>query len=115
MIGGFRGLVDVFSKEKRSEIMSHIKGKDTSIELRVRSCLHSLGFRFRVNDKRYKGTPDIVLPKYKTIIFVNGCFWHGHDCKYYSVPKTNTEFWMNKIQRNIQRDENIIKQLREDG
>ena len=98
--------MDVHSKEVRSYNMSRIKGKNTKPEEIVRKYLFSKGFRYRKNDKRYPGSPDIVLPKYKTVIFVNGCFWHGHkDCKYFVVPKTNTDFWLNKINRNIERDD----------
>jgi len=107
---------DVFSSEKRSEIMSKIKGKDTKIEVQVRKWLFANGFRFRKNDKRYPGTPDIVLPKYRTIIFVNGCFWHGHmNCKLYVRPKSNTEFWEKKIKRNRERDKRNIDELRNMG
>lgn len=104
--------MDVHSKSVRSYNMSRIKGKDTKPEQLVRRFLFSQGFRFRKNDKRYPGHPDIVLPKYKTVIFVNGCFWHGHDgCKCYVIPKTNTDFWINKINRNIQRDSENYKNL----
>ncbi|MEH0153597.1 very short patch repair endonuclease [Limibacter armeniacum] len=100
---------DKFSPEVRSRIMASIKGKDTRPELIVRRYLHRHGFRFRLHG-RYRGKvlpgkPDIVLPKYKTVIFVHGCFWHGHqDCKYYKLPKTNTEFWRWKIARNRAND-----------
>ncbi len=108
--------MDVHDKKTRSYNMSRIKGTNTRPEEIVCKYLFSQGFRYRKNDKRYPGKPDIVLPKYKTIIFVNGCFWHKHNkCKYFVVPKTNTEFWMNKINRNVERDkENIIK-LESDG
>ncbi len=96
--------------------MSRIKSSNTKPEEIVRKYLFSKGFRYRKNDKRYPGKPDIVLPKYRTIIFVNGCFWHGHkDCKYYVVPKTNTDFWLNKINHNIERDQKQINQLRMEG
>lgn len=86
--------------------MSRIRGKNTSPELKVRKALHGAGFRFRVNVRRLPGTPDIVLAKYRTCIFVNGCFWHGHDgCRQYTHPKTNQEFWEAKVRRNKQRDE----------
>lgn len=107
--------MDVFSKEMRSKVMSRIRGKDTKIEMMVRKYLHALGFRFRVNDSRYIGKPDIVLPKYNTIIFVNGCFWHSHGCKYSTIPKTNTEFWIKKLNRTKVRDEEAVKQLSEKG
>ena len=85
--------------------MSRIKSSNTKPEEIVRKYLFSKGFRYRKNDKRLPGTPDIVLPKYKTVIFVNCCFWHGHEgCRFFVVPKTNTEFWVNKIEANKQRD-----------
>lgn len=96
--------------------MSRIKGKNTKPEEIVRKYLFSKGFRYRKNDRRYPGTPDIILPKYNTAIFVNGCFWHGHEgCRYFVVPKTNTEFWINKIQKNIKRDRKSTEQLIADG
>ena len=92
--------------------MSRIRGVDTSIEVMVRKYLFSNGFRYRKNDKRLPGTPDIVLPKYRTVIFVNGCFWHGHQgCRYFVVPKTNTDFWMNNIDANRIRDQKKISEL----
>lgn len=98
--------MDVHSKEIRSYNMSCIKGKGTKPEEIVRKYLFSKGFRYRKNDKRLPGTPDIVLPKYKTVIFVNGCFWHGHEgCKYFVWPKNNAEFWHKKINDNILRDQ----------
>lgn len=96
--------------------MSCIKGKNTKPEEIVRKTLFAKGFRYRKNDSRLPGTPDIVLPKYKTVIFVNGCFWHGHKgCKYYVVPKSNTEFWVNKITSNIKRDVIKATQLQDLG
>ena len=104
--------MDVHDKKTRSYNMSCIKGKNTKPEEIVRKYLFSLGFRYRKNDKRLPGTPDIVLPKYRTVIFVNGCFWHGHQgCRYFVVPKTNTEFWMNKIDANRARDQKKISEL----
>lgn len=104
--------MDVHDKETRSYNMSCIKGKNTKPEEIVRKYLFSQGFRYRKNDKKLPGTPDIVLPKYKTVIFVNGCFWHGHEgCRYYVVPKSNTEFWVNKIKTNKQRDIREINDL----
>lgn len=97
---------DIYSKWKRSEIMSQISGTETKPEILVRKYLFSKGFRFRKNDKRLPGRPDIVLPKYKTIIFIHGCFWHGHHCKAAKLPETNKEFWENKINSNIERDKN---------
>ena len=93
--------------------MSCIKGKDTKPEMIVRRYLHTHGYRYRINVKRLPGTPDIVLRKYRTVIFINGCFWHGHEgCKYFVMPKTNTEFWQKKIDRNRQRDIEKRIQLR---
>ena len=104
--------MDVHDKKTRSYNMSCIKGKNTKPEEIVRKYLFSQGFRYRKNDKRLPGTPDIVLPKYRTVIFVNGCFWHGHQgCRYFVVPKTNTEFWMNKIDTNRIRDQKKMSEL----
>ncbi len=96
--------------------MSRIKSSNTKPEEIVRKYLFSKGFRYRKNDKRLPGTPDIVLPKYKTVIFVNGCFWHGHEgCRFFVVPKTNTEFWVNKIEANKQRDSRKTNDLQSLG
>lgn len=109
-------MTDHISPAHRSWNMSRIKGKDTSIEVKVRSWLFSRGFRFRKNDKRYPGKPDIVLPKYKTVIFINGCFWHRHEgCKYSTTPKTNTEYSEKKFQRNVENDKIHQQQLEEMG
>ena len=97
---------DVHSAATRSYNMSQIKGKDTKPELLVRQYLHAQGLRYRLHDKKLPGKPDLVLPKYKTVVFVHGCFWHKHEgCRYFVVPKTRTEFWMNKIGRNVANDE----------
>ncbi|MGI8636005.1 MAG: very short patch repair endonuclease [Segetibacter sp.] len=96
-------MADVHDKETRSYNMSRIKGKDTKPEMLVRKFLHGEGFRYRIHAKNLPGKPDIVLPKYKTVIFVHGCFWHGHEGgKYYVVPKTRTEWWLNKIIGNVE-------------
>lgn len=95
---------DIFSQTKRSDIMSKISSKDTKPEILVRKFLFSKGFRYRINVKTLLGKPDIVLPKYKTIIFVNGCFWHGHNCKKGKLPSSNTDFWKEKISNNKSRD-----------
>lgn len=93
------------TSEQRSRCMAAIKGKDTKPEMIVRKYLFSRGLRFRVQVRKLPGKPDIVLPKYKTAIFVNGCFWHGHEgCKYFRLPKSNVEFWEEKIERNVARD-----------
>ena len=108
--------MDVHSKAVRSYNMSKVKSRDTKPEVRVRKYLFAHGFRYRKNDSRYPGRPDIVLPKYKTAIFVNGCFWHMHaGCKYSSVPKTNSGFWKQKLEQNKQRDENNITQMKDLG
>jgi len=97
--------VDIWNREKRSECMSKIRSKDTKPELALRKALFARGFRYRVNDAHLPGKPDIVLPKYKTVIFLHGCFWHRHEgCKYAYTPKTNTEFWVDKITSNRERD-----------
>ena len=91
--------------EQRSRNMSAIKSKNTKPEIKVRKVLHSMGYRFRLHSKDLPGSPDIVLPKYKTVIFVHGCFWHRHkNCKYASTPKTRQEFWEAKFRENINRD-----------
>lgn len=98
-------MADVHSLEIRSYNMSRIKGKNTKPEIIVRKYLFRAGLRFRLHVKNLHGKPDIVLPKYKTVIFVHGCFWHGHEnCRYFVVPKTRTEWWVEKIQRNKQLD-----------
>lgn len=105
-------MTDTVSKAKRSEIMSRVKGKETTPEIIVRKYLFSRGLRYRKNVKTLPGTPDIVLPKYKTIILVNGCFWHGHqDCKYAHLPTTNLNYWEKKIADNVERDERKRQEL----
>ena len=97
--------MDVHDKKTRSFNMSRIKGKNTKPEMLVRKYLFAHGFRYRLNVKDLPGKPDIVLPKYKTVIFVNGCFWHGHKgCNYFVIPKTRTEWWLNKIKDTQKRD-----------
>ena len=108
--------MDTFTKEKRSEVMSKIRSKDTKIEIKVRHWLYNNGIRYRKNCKDIIGNPDIAIKKYKIAIFVNGCFWHGHtDCKNYRLPKSNMEYWESKINRNIERDKNNIDKLRIQG
>ncbi|MFW9872478.1 MAG: very short patch repair endonuclease [Candidatus Thorarchaeota archaeon] len=98
-------MADVHSKETRSYNMSMIKGKNTKPEIIVRQFLHANGYRYRINDKRYPGKPDLVLPKYKIAIFINGCFWHGHkDCKYFKLPNTRRKWWEEKIIETKKRD-----------
>ncbi len=108
--------MDSISPEHRSWNMAQIKGKDTKIEVRVRQYLFSKGFRFRKNDKRFPGKPDVVLPKYKTVIFVNGCFWHMHEgCKQGRLPKSNVEYWEEKLGKNVANDKKHNQQLIEMG
>lgn len=103
---------DVFSPEFRSHIMAKISSKNTRPELIVRKLLHSKGYRFRLHRKDLPGNPDIVLPKYKKIIFVHGCFWHSHNCKFGTrIPKTNTEYWVKKLKNNSIRDKINIEKL----
>ena len=105
--------MDVFSPEKRSQVMSRIRSKDTKPEKIIRSILHKLGFRFRINRKDLPGKPDIVLPKYRTVIFVHGCFWHQHEgCKIASKPKSNSEYWKTKFTKNIERDKKNQEELK---
>ena len=109
-------MADVHTPEQRSYNMSRIRSKNTKPEELVRKYLFSQGFRYRKNDNRLPGKPDIVLPKYKTVIFVNGCFWHGHEaCRYFVWPQNNAEFWKNKISGNIQRDRHNRQLLTDQG
>lgn len=108
--------MDVHEPEVRSYNMSRIKGKNTKPEMLVRKFLFSKGFRYRLHVKNLPGKPDIVLPKYKTVIFVHGCFWHGHEgCKYFVVPKTRTEWWLNKIDTNKRNDAKSIALLNKEN
>ena len=98
-------MADVLDPKQRSQMMSLIKGKDTKPEMVIRKYLFSKGLRYRLHNKKLSGKPDIVLKKYKTVVFINGCFWHGHkDCKYFKMPKSNEFFWEQKINRNRARD-----------
>ena len=109
-------MTDVHDKATRSYNMSRIRSKNTKPELIVRKFLHSKGFRYRLYNKKLPGTPDITLKKYETVIFVHGCFWHGHKgCKYYVVPKTRTEWWLNKIKKTRERDQNDYELLSKIG
>lgn len=105
-------MVDVLSPSERSERMSRIRSSNTAPEVALRRAMHALGFRFRLHSKGLPGKPDIVLPRYKTVIFVHGCFWHRHrGCKVATTPKTNTEFWVEKFDRNVVRDARTREQL----
>ena len=109
-------MADKLSPERRSWNMSRIKGKDTKPEIKVRSYLFRQGFRFRKNDKRYPGKPDIVLPMYKAVVFVHGCFWHRHPgCKDATMPKTRTDFWMEKLSKNVANDQKYADALKKLG
>ena len=109
-------MADVHTNEQRSYNMQQIRSRDTKPEMQVRKFLHAQGFRYRLHDKKLPGKPDIILPKYRTVIFVNGCFWHGHEhCKYYVVPKTRTDWWLNKINTNKANDAKAVKALKKVG
>lgn len=105
-------MTDIHTSQQRHANMAAIHGKDTKPEMVVRRYLWGHGFRYRLNHPRLPGKPDIVMRGYRTCIFINGCFWHGHEgCKYYTVPKTNTDFWVKKVQRNKERDREVQRQL----
>lgn len=107
---------DVLTKEQRHLNMSHIHGKDTKPEEIIRKYLFSRGYRYRKNDSRYPGKPDVVLPKYHTAIFAHGCFWHRHPgCRYATTPATNSEFWQKKFGQNVARDKKVQERLKADG
>ena len=108
-------MTDIYSEGKRSEVMAKISGKETKPEILVRKYLHANGFRFRKNINDLPGKPDIVLPKYHSVIFVHGCFWHGHNCKAGELPGTNQDFWKKKIGANIERDKQHINKLESQG
>lgn len=109
-------MADIYSKEKRSIVMSRIKGKETSLEIKARKWLFSHGIRYRKNVRSVAGTPDIAIKRFKICVFVNGCFWHGHDqCSLFRMPKTNADFWMDKITRNKERDLRNIETLESQG
>lgn len=108
--------MDKVSQEVRSKNMAAIKGKNTKPEILVRKFLFNKGFRYRLYDRSLPGTPDLVFPKYKTVLFIHGCFWHGHEkCKYFVIPKTRTEWWTAKITRNQQLDKRNIIELKKLG
>jgi DNA mismatch endonuclease (patch repair protein) len=109
-------MTDVHDKATRSYNMSKIKGKDTKPEMLLRRYLHANGLRYSLHNKNLPGKPDLTLSKYHTVIFVNGCFWHGHKgCKYFVLPKTKSEWWRVKIEETIKRDNKILKELKEHG
>ena len=104
--------MDMYTRKRRSQIMSRITSKNTLPEMRVRQALHGLGYRFRLHRKDLPGKPDIVLPKYRIAIFVHGCFWHGHTCCDGRRPKSNTDYWNPKLDRNLERDRDHSRLLR---
>ena len=107
---------DNHTPDQRHRNMAAVHSINTKPELKLRHELWKLGFRYLINDKRLPGKPDIVLPKYRTVIFIHGCFWHGHNgCKHFSIPQTNTFFWVDKISRNQQRDQEVWRQLEANG
>ena len=109
-------MADVFPKEKRSEVMSKIRSKNTKPELFVRCFLFSQGFRFRLHQATLPGRPDIVLKKFNSIVLVNGCFWHGHNnCRYFNMPKSREDYWIPKIKNNISKDKEVVSKLRKLG
>ena len=108
--------MDVFTREKRSQIMSRVSGSNTKPEIAVRSLLHNMGYRFRLHRKDLPGKPDVTLPKHKKVIFVHGCFWHGHaGCPRSKRPTTNQEFWREKLDKNSERDKAAINALKQLG
>ncbi len=107
--------MDIVNKQTRSRMMSGVKGKNTRLELLVRGGLHKLGYRFRLHDKTLPGKPDLVLPRYRAVVFVNGCFWHHHSCKLFKWPSTRQEFWRQKIEDNEKRDSRNLHLLKIDG
>ncbi len=109
-------MADIVTLEKRSQMMSGIKGKNTKPEIAIRKELHKRGFRYRIHVKSLIGKPDLVFPKHKAVIFINGCFWHGHaDCRLFKLPSSRTEFWKIKINRNRELDLNAVNKLHSDG
>ena len=109
-------MADRISPEHRSWNMSRIRGKDTGPELRLRSLLHRAGFRYRLHDTTLPGKPDLVLPRYRTVIFVHGCYWHRHSgCKYAATPRTRTDFWLAKFQGTVERDRRTAEALTQRG
>lgn len=108
-------MADIVDKKTRSRMMSGIRDKNTKPEVVIRKALFSKGFRYRLHDKNLPGKPDLVLPKYNSVILINGCFWHGHDCYLFKLPASNTEFWGKKIARNCQNDKKAIAELKRMG
>lgn len=109
-------MTDIVDQQTRSRMMSGIRGKDTKPELALRRALHARGFRFRLHCKKVHGRPDLVLPRYRAVVFVHGCFWHRHKgCRYTTTPSTRQDFWRAKFEANVTRDETVLRKLLEDG
>lgn len=109
-------MTDIVDQRTRSRMMSGIRGKDTKPELVLRRALHARGFRFRLHSKRVHGRPDLVLPRYRAVVFVHGCFWHRHEaCRYTTTPSTRKDFWRAKFKANVARDEAVLGKLLEEG
>lgn len=108
-------MADIVSPSKRSQMMAGIRAKNTKPETQLRQALHLLGFRYRLHVRALPGCPDIVLPKYGAVIFVHGCFWHGHGCRFFKLPSTRTQFWTEKIAKNRESDSSAVARLRESG
>lgn len=108
-------MVDVVSCEKRSSMMANIKSKNTQLEIKIRKALYAKGFRYRINDKKLYGKPDLVLPKYKAVIFMHGCFWHKHDCHLFKWPQSREQFWKEKITKNVKKDCETLNILQSKG
>ena len=103
--------MDIVSKEQRSRMMAAVRQRDTPAELAVRRVAHALGFRFRLNVRSLPGSPDIVFPKHRKVIFVHGCYWHRHNCRKATMPSSRTEFWQSKFEANVNRDQQAIEKL----
>ena len=108
-------MTDIVDRETRSRMMSDIRSKNTHIEVSLRKALFAQGFRYRINDARLPGKPDIVFPRHRAVVFVHGCFWHGHDCALFRLPTSNTDFWRTKIDANRARDERACAELSAQG
>jgi DNA mismatch endonuclease (patch repair protein) len=108
-------MADIVDVVTRSRMMSAIRSKNTTPELVVRRALHAQGFRFRIHERKLPGTPDLVLPRHRAAVFVSGCFWHGHDCSLFRLPKTRPEFWQKKIEANQTRDASVVRKLSVSG
>lgn len=108
-------MVDIVTPEKRSQMMAGIRSKDTKPEILIRKALFAQGWRYRLHDKRLPGKPDLVFPRLKAVVFIDGCFWHGHDCHLFRMPSSRVEFWTEKIRRNRERDMEVRNSLHELG